>query len=73
MKLGVSVLAVVVGVASAFTAQQKPAFARSALFASVETDAPSMNRARTKVPVFDEVCETTGVTLTRFMNEGTFY
>merc|ERR1712003_285727 len=26
-------------------------------------------RQRTKVPVFDEVCETTGVTLTRFMNE----
>merc|ERR1712003_447906 len=26
-------------------------------------------RQRTKVPVFDEVCDTTGVTLTRFMNE----
>ena len=30
---------------------------------------PTMNRAQTKAPVFDEVCETTGVTLTRFMNE----
>jgi len=28
-----------------------------------------MSRPQTKVPVFDEVCETTGVTLTRFMNE----
>ncbi|KAL3929437.1 MAG: hypothetical protein SGBAC_012209 [Bacillariaceae sp.] len=28
-----------------------------------------MNRPTTKAPVFDEVCETTGVTLTRFMNE----
>jgi fructose-1,6-bisphosphatase I len=28
-----------------------------------------MNKPQTKAPVFDEVCETTGVTLTRFMNE----
>lgn len=28
-----------------------------------------MNREKTAAPVFDEVCETTGVTLTRFMNE----
>ena len=28
-----------------------------------------MNRPQTKAPIFDEVCETTGVTLTRFMNE----
>jgi len=28
-----------------------------------------MARSPTKVPVFDEVCDTTGVTLTRFMNE----
>lgn len=41
------------------------------LFSTViEPDAPpAMSRAQTKVPVFDEVCETTGVTLTRFMNE----
>jgi len=32
-------------------------------------DTPKMNRPKTKAPVFDEVCETTGVTLTRFMNE----
>jgi len=41
----------------------------SRTFASVMEEAPSMNRPVTKVPVFDEVCETTGVTLTRFMNE----
>ena len=29
---------------------------------------PTMNRPAAKVPVFDEVCDTTGVTLTRFMN-----
>ena len=29
----------------------------------------TMNRSKTKVPVFDEVCETTGVTLKRFMTE----
>ena len=28
-----------------------------------------MSRTKTKAPVFDEVCDTTGVTLTRFMNE----
>jgi fructose-1,6-bisphosphatase I len=33
------------------------------------TETPPMNRAATKAPIFDEVCETTGVTLTRFMNE----
>jgi len=33
------------------------------------TEAPPMTRTKTKAPVFDEVCETTGVTLTRFMNE----
>lgn len=38
------------------------------LFAALD-EAPSMNRPTTKAPVFDEVCETTGVTLTRFMNE----
>lgn len=37
------------------------------LFSAIET--PAMNRPTTKAPVFDEVCETTGVTLTRFMNE----
>lgn len=38
------------------------------LYSTVESP-PTMSRAQTKVPVFDEVCDTTGVTLTRFMNE----
>jgi fructose-1,6-bisphosphatase I len=41
----------------------------SSLFSTAEAEAPAMNRPKTKIPVFDEVCETTGVTLTRFMNE----
>eukprot|EP00429_Kryptoperidinium_foliaceum_P006786 CAMPEP_0176020538 /NCGR_PEP_ID=MMETSP0120_2-20121206/9952_1 /TAXON_ID=160619 /ORGANISM="Kryptoperidinium foliaceum, Strain CCMP 1326" /LENGTH=411 /DNA_ID=CAMNT_0017353637 /DNA_START=66 /DNA_END=1301 /DNA_ORIENTATION=+ len=66
MKLSFAFL--VVG-ASAFS--QKAAFtgrSNSALNSLVE-EAPAMARGKTKVPVFDEVCETTGVTLTRFMNE----
>ena len=39
----------------------------SPLYSTVE--APKMNSRKTKAPVFAEVCETTGVTLTRFMNE----
>jgi len=38
-------------------------------FATIEAAAPTMNRSKTKAPVFDEVCETCGVTLTRFMAE----
>jgi fructose-1,6-bisphosphatase I len=44
----------------------------ASLMALSSTAAPeqfTMNRKQTKVPVFDEVCETTGVTLTRFMLE----
>ena len=37
---------------------------------STSVDAPpAMSRAQIKAPVFDEVCETTGVPLRRFMNE----
>ena len=39
----------------------------SSLFAIL--DAPPMTRQTYKVPVFDEVCDTVGVTLTRFMSE----
>ena len=65
MKLSIAFFSLAVG-SQAFV--QKTAFngKRSALFATVE-EAPT--RTKTKVPVFDEVCETTGVTLTRFMNE----
>ena len=69
MKLSVVVCAVLAMSANAF----QPAVHRGRgmsigpLFST--TEVPTMNRAKTKVPVFDEVCETTGVTLTRFMNE----
>jgi fructose-1,6-bisphosphatase I len=51
-----------------FVSQQSRAFRRATPLAST-AEAPATNRAKTKAPVFDEVCETTGVTLTRFMNE----
>jgi fructose-1,6-bisphosphatase I len=43
----------------------------SSLFATVESKsiAAKTMSSSSKAPVFDEVCETTGVTLTRFMNE----
>jgi len=73
MKFSVlSVATLVVGVAQSFVSQPCHAFARpassTARFMST-VEAPPMNRQKTKTPVFDEVCETTGVTLNRFMNE----
>mmetsp|Transcript_22958 Transcript_22958/g.48563 ORF Transcript_22958/g.48563 Transcript_22958/m.48563 type:complete len:415 (+) Transcript_22958:165-1409(+) len=53
---------------NAFTSQTAGQRGLSALRATVE-ETPTMARTKTKVPVFDEVCDTTGVTLTRFMNE----
>jgi len=72
MRTSILSLAVVVATTSAFTVPNT-AFAprSSALYsAATETDTPpAMAKAQTKAPVFDEVCETTGVTLTRFMSE----
>jgi len=52
--------------ANAFSPSHRPAFARtSPLHATVE----SPPKSKMKVPVFDEVCGTTGVSLTRFMDE----
>ena len=70
MKISIALLALVAGSAQAFMAQ-RPAFASkaSSTMFMTATAPPTMNRAKTKAPVFDEVCETTGVTLTRFMNE----
>jgi len=71
MKLFLISLISLVGASDAFAPQTGRAFARasssSSLFSTIES--PPMNRVKTKAPVFDEVCETTGVTLTRFMNE----
>jgi fructose-1,6-bisphosphatase I len=75
MQLFVVVLAFVLGSAGAFITSGKPSFlafqAHPLFFSrSILGGAPSsINRPTTKVPVFDEVCETTGVTLTRFMSE----
>ena len=56
--------------ANAFSAQlHGNGAASSKLHASAVDAPPVMARSRSKQPVFDEVCETTGVTLTRFMNE----
>jgi len=64
-------LAYLAASAAAFTTHIAPASyvsKSSALFSST-IEPPKMNRPQTKAPVFDEVCETTGVTLTRFMHE----
>jgi len=44
----------------------KPAFTSSSLKSVVAENAVT---TKTKTPIFDEVCDTTGVTLTRFMSE----
>lgn len=54
---------------SSTTITNIPTTRKGPLFATVEATAPTMNRSKTKAPVFDEVCETCGVTLTRFMAE----
>jgi len=69
MKLNIITCLTSLGYAVAFA----PAFTNTRamtapLFATIEA-APMMNRGKTKAPVFDEVCETCGVTLTRFMAE----
>merc|ERR1712194_394468 len=56
--------------ANAFSAQSSGnrGVSSTKLHAST-VNAPIMARTQTKAPVFDEVCETTGVTMTRFMDE----
>lgn len=48
--------------------QQRPFTSRPLEPSTLDTP-PTTNCARSKAPVFDEVCDATGVTLTRFMNE----
>lgn len=70
MTLFLSILFLTIAVSNGFTSTNTNHFQHEfRYFASVTEEAPSMNRPTTKAPVFDEVCETTGVTLTRFMNE----
>lgn len=68
MKVSLTSLATILCTSSAFVPLQNHAFVKATqLFSTVE--APKMNRPKTRSPVCDEVCETTGVTLTRYMNE----
>ena len=68
MKFSLCSLFFVVSSTYAFSTRTVGGRGASALKAST-VDTPPMARSQTKVPVFDEVCDTTGVTLTRFMNE----
>jgi fructose-1,6-bisphosphatase I len=71
MKVSIMVCVCIASTASAFVPQHRAlaaAKANTPMFATIDAP-PSMDRQKTKAPVFDEVCETTGVTLTRFMNE----
>ncbi|KAI2490260.1 fructose 1-6-bisphosphate 1-phosphatase [Fragilaria crotonensis] len=70
MKLSVAILPALFGIAHSFTAVKPISAGRfSSLFSTRNLETPRMNRPKTNSPVFDEVCETTGVTLTRFMVE----
>jgi fructose-1,6-bisphosphatase I len=72
MRLSVFALAVLNVTTNAFS----PAITRSLVHSSALFNTPRnseaayiMKRPKSRTPVFDEVCETTGVTLTRFMVE----
>ncbi len=67
MKFSICAIFLAVSSANAFSPQATGSRGVSALKSTI--DSPSMARSKTKAPVFDEVCDTTGVTLTRFMNE----
>jgi len=63
----------VLGTASAFVPRRQgfasaKTFSTTPVFATIDSP-PAMNRKMIKTPVFTEVCDTTGVTMTRFMNE----
>jgi fructose-1,6-bisphosphatase I len=68
MKLSALLIVAISGVTTAFHAPQIPvvaAAAKTTTSLNVATGTPS----KLKAPVLDEVCETTGVTLKRYMNE----
>lgn len=74
MKVSTIICVCIASTTGAFVPQHRvlaAAKAKTPMFATVEKPS-SIDRQKTvmtKAPVFDEVCETTGVTLTRFMNE----
>jgi fructose-1,6-bisphosphatase I len=67
MKLSVFALIATISSAAAF-APSVTSPASTKLFSAVE-EAAAASTTTTKAPVFDEVCDTTGVTFTRFMAE----
>jgi len=71
MKLSVLAFLLTANVASSFTPVAHPnnAFTTTTNTRLHAEPPPSMSRTQTKAPVFDEVCDTVGVTLTRFMAE----
>ena len=69
MKFSLCVFFLAASSANAFSSRTAGNKVVSALHASTIDSANTMARSKTKAPVFDEVCDTTGVTLTRFMNE----
>jgi fructose-1,6-bisphosphatase I len=70
MKLCLITVFGAIGNVNGFAGQPRAFTSSLPVAAASTTDAlPTMNRVKTKAPVFDEVCDTTGVTLTRFMNE----
>jgi fructose-1,6-bisphosphatase I len=66
MKLSIFALFATISTSAAFTPSTNGPASTTNLFSTVEATPTS---TKTKAPVFDEVCETTGVTLTRFMSE----
>mmetsp|Transcript_10354 Transcript_10354/g.15234 ORF Transcript_10354/g.15234 Transcript_10354/m.15234 type:complete len:415 (+) Transcript_10354:206-1450(+) len=68
MRISIATATVLVGAVGAFS-PTIPGFPTHTSDLSSAVDAPPMNRPRTRAPIFDEVCDTTGVTLTRFMSE----
>lgn len=66
MKLTILALIATISSTAAFAPATK-AQGSTQLFSTAEVNAP--NARTTKAPVFDEVCDTTGVTFTRFMAE----
>uniref|UniRef100_A0A7S4JMN6 fructose-bisphosphatase n=1 Tax=Odontella aurita TaxID=265563 RepID=A0A7S4JMN6_9STRA len=68
MRISAATQIFLVGSAGAFV-PARPIFPRCSAVFSVAEDVSVTNSPVTTSPVFDEVCDTTGVTLTRFMAE----
>jgi len=66
MKLSVFAFLLTANLATGFTPSSS--FTRQST-TTLNAETPTMSRTKTKAPVFDEVCDTVGVTLTRFMAE----